>query len=1670
MKSSDSRLSRLETMKEHLMQSARQRNLKDARQRKLPMKQSKQVDSEPGMNVVCQPANHSGDQHKGSGLSQLEATCSEDVPKQAAFDLALGVLLGTYHWRSSTHLDLLTESTQWADPTDVSQEAIASLDIINLLLRECKLETKEKRDSPSQDHTGLSVEIEVAISKAIWKYWNSSLGIAHKIKATLTNLLEYSATLSSTSLDRPAIRTFLDLIKDAVFVEKRTFAILLYLLSYMSVEEIVQELRCHVSNCDEFLSIVLHAIGDDKIASVAGQLAVRWTFMTIGCDRDDSNKEVEPQASNTQHVWIQMSCSILLCEDERKRQYLCRYYLRNLFKQDPIYFTQLRHELMKKVKSGREKFPISASLHELSGVIALACVGRSVGGLDRDQDKLCTGKQYGQIDEPTLLVCLSHSSTSLRSSALSVICQSNSFAAPLPTRHLALLEKFFCWSLGEIDAELKQNIKSNLKTLLERLRDSSHAANKRIQDFKTKEKKISSFPHDPATLPADDTIRTQMTMHATYLTEVQSFLNKLKTLWISNCTPFSPYRNQISCLNYLKLLLDTGIDSSFQSPTNSGSYEPSKDLSGSMDVPKLPKAGQISRFPFELCIMDSSLVRVLVAALNSTYDDIRNLAFLILQSAPTPLPGYEANGSFEHEIVDVAIKLSGSNKASETCTGNLLLRLIVDKAILSGSRRVPSALLPRSDNWPKSENPLALFLYGRLEALEDCIEAAEIHVADACESRPVQGFLMTISSLLACLSEPMMQSLVDSNDLFSILEKARELVQRVWDFAKVVLCAAAPDSNYMEDQTMTELIPDHEDARAEVLIAGDNAAGDSADKHVDLTADFTGPRRRAVLSACWRGMKEASALLTEVARVMTLHLSCSYPSGPGVISLDVISDIGRLFETWLLEIRHRGAFGAIHASYSKLCGVLCSLPHAGTSQPPAVWLKMHINAITSRKLSFTRRSAGLPFCILSTCQALSSCDLGGLQEAFGMILKISQDVDTPLESKIHCLNTLKILHTDALISSKVVSLFVEQSYHLAIQSFVSPDWRIRNGALILFSGLTTRVFGSRALDMDRTYHMLCKRETITDFFHRLPLLNSILLKELRRSIENDLHISLQADLQSPLFAVLSLLSLLQNPNESLAANDYIPLVQRCLESRVSKIRAISADAMTGLVSSLAVPTRLCDLLGEAIVASNFNQMHGKLLAVNRLIEVSGSLSVDDKIRVSAALHHLAMFFSSNKSIPYLCQLVFLQILDATQSRFGIEIELQVYESMLLPRLFVPYDPSTPAINSFLRHTVKHLLNRGKHASLLSECLVKGSSVIQISALEFILTLEDSRHRILPNTLNDVSVKQAIISLCRNETISVNLRLPALQVLAQGIIQITPSDWTVPEIIDDYEKARILPIQDVILIIMAHGIVKQSRSDDETIDLNAWQETFFDKVKIASLEDQSIGTRHSAAKALSAVSDIYNTLASPISMRFLDAAIFLLQDDDEDVRSTVVECIGGMANLSDGSPKVPRATLEVLLQKATEIDPNYLIEKILNPGSFQSDVDHPLGSVCAIFSKERLNLYRDDLAEVYIMHDLQRAQDSSIRQGPSLPLPTSISERFQQAVSILRTLIAADDGVHQQADSTSWSLPTHSRLLGLHILLTAKTLETQFQYQFEAHEHAFLENIKAQLNFTEVYNV
>lgn len=74
--------------------------------------------------------------------------------------------------------------------------------------------------------------------------------------------------------------------------------------------------------------------------------------------------------------------------------------------------------------------------------------------------------------------------------------------------------------------------------------------------------------------------------------------------------------------------------------------------------------------------------------------------------------------------------------------------------------------------------------------------------------------------------------------------------------------------------------------------------------------------------------------------------------------------------------------------------------------------------------------------------------------------------------------------------------------------------------------------------------------------------------------------------------------------------------------------------------------------------------------------------------------------------------------------------------------------------------------------------------------------------------------------------------------------------------------------------------------------------------------------------------VYEKLSKDQSIGFLDCMINLIQDDDEDVRLVIIDCLGKIQRLSLGFPKNSRLGLEILLNEVQELGgSNYTISRI-----------------------------------------------------------------------------------------------------------------------------------------------
>ena len=131
----------------------------------------------------------------------------------------------------------------------------------------------------------------------------------------------------------------------------------------------------------------------------------------------------------------------------------------------------------------------------------------------------------------------------------------------------------------------------------------------------------------------------------------------------------------------------------------------------------------------------------------------------------------------------------------------------------------------------------------------------------------------------------------------------------------------------------------------------------------------------------------------------------------------------------------------LHPCYLRTTACLSSLSKSEWSEVqalPVEWLNNHLDAIVSKKINITRRSAGLPYCILSCLTSIAQVDRKAFAPSFIRLLEIAESKDPEIldESRVHAMNTLRTIFLEAK-ASIAVAPFIERAYLLSISLFWS---------------------------------------------------------------------------------------------------------------------------------------------------------------------------------------------------------------------------------------------------------------------------------------------------------------------------------------------------------------------------------------------------------------------------------------------------------------------------------------------------------------------------------------------------------------------------------------------------------------------------------------------------------
>ncbi|WRT69593.1 uncharacterized protein IL334_006582 [Kwoniella shivajii] len=818
----------------------------------------------------------------------------------------------------------------------------------------------------------------------------------------------------------------------------------------------------------------------------------------------------------------------------------------------------------------------------------------------------------------------------------------------------------------------------------------------------------------------------------------------------------------------------------------------------------------------------------------SEYTEVRTRARKILESSTIPLPGYETLSTLSSQaLLNSALSSINLPRKTQAEAGKSVLCILFIKLV-------------KDDR----DQSLALDFVGFLiQSLARGIEEVEQDLVKGMEEYPLHGSLAAIRDLLSCLdlSSNAKQSLWKST-----FQRLFTLINRIWNVTRPVISLAPSTTEGAADSAR----PDHEIARAYEVMGGEEGEDEEGGEEMDHTG---------LLSGCWRATRNAGELLASIVSLPLVQSTTSQC----LWSEEDISLAGQCFLTWMHEIRHRGTFSKIAIAFAQLVEAVRPIPNIrGLCDE---WLDHELNTIASDQHSTTRRSAALPYSILS----LVSSDEELLTTALNSLLGLArvENHDTSNVTKVHAFNVLKIVMLDAR-QTKWFTQWFEKGVITALGAFESADWNVRNVGLILFSTLVHRCLSPPRGGQDyyRSRSILATRTSFSTFHTKYPLVIPFITKHLQNNkTEEGRH--------SPLFPILIILRSLRYDD---GAEDLVKELRRVvgkyLSSKEYQVRQVASQAL----SSLTSPSHSLDiaLSISATMDVDSNSVHGHLLFLQQLIANVipwYQVSIETKISIEEMLRELAEQYIQ-LDCPSTAQAILGCIGDytrATSPSSSVLVEKVTAQSTnyLNTRTdthFVPgEDAGQIACTRFLLSTQP---NQNLLISLLSST---SSETDHILALKKLPSLPHLWSKDMFDTVLNIA-----ISGRGGETV----QIIALEDLAEinwsrEILTGVKGKWKrVIGRLNGLSGTGCIPLREAGLVALGWA-VHQSIVNEDVVPKDGLK-SLSHPIMLFSQEDESLPSRFSALRSLSHITS--HLFASP-SSALHRTLLRLLQDDDEGVQ-------------------------------------------------------------------------------------------------------------------------------------------------------------------------------------------
>lgn len=833
-----------------------------------------------------------------------------------------------------------------------------------------------------------------------------------------------------------------------------------------------------------------------------------------------------------------------------------------------------------------------------------------------------------------------------------------------------------------------------------------------------------------------------------------------------------------------------------------------------------------------------------------------------------------------------------------------------------------------------------------------------------------------------------------------------------------------------------------------------------------------------------------------------------------IYSVQDIEAIGQRYNQWLTQVRHRGAFSTIYPAY---CNAASAIVRSGASDIvdlPQQWISAFLDTVaqSGSQLSITRRSAGIGYAVLALVSAQTSkTDASVLRTTLGRLMDIatqgSAQPDVMPVASIHALNILRVLVMDGSLTDRM-SPYLGSLLELTISKFRSRFWGLRNVSMMLFSSLSIKIFGSRNTNKATKE----ARMPVDEFFAAYPnadaFLRSILSQGQSEADAND------EGAESSLFAVVMLFSRMQAPEdepkkveEAQRMQAYRSLLTTCLSNKVWKVREVAAKAYAAFVPLRHAALHASEIINTISLHSQ-NEAHGKLMLCQRLLNSvadaeapTATLSKDMAVLAEALTSNASKLLEVNR-----CAITQSAFLEVVQDLIGIrgaaflEVAVhllrvvEIWVSTLLadvdrPEVLARFVRSAggPALLGVCTRLQLQMAARASTTeSFLDACsrhMTSSSQDVRISCLEALIG-DDGVAALQQSSLRHAdrlgSFTRQLHAAVRNEDEGIWHRVHSAEVLHQIAIQndFQGSSSLKKAFADDALHSETLaigqivrstvcvPLREALLPYFSDlcKLVLAVQASAEGLDA-VLQEWSWAVTKCAD-EYASVQSREAACQAMRVLGSLLfptgstqqqfdqKTELALFNVRV--AAIDLLTDDDEDVRTEAAAMIGETVSATAGSDAstngkvVQREAMQQMARRSGAspdvstdrawswmtayygsqgagkdyVWSKYVLEQLVPSEAMAEQMfEEALATNTLLFAEEKPNQFRDPEAT------LRRA--ARFVQVGSLDATESSRVEARNSASLLRLVQALSNGTKHDAVSMHMLA---TRLLLTHVIL------------------------------------